>query len=195
MKKSLTLLVVTVLVLTLVVPTVAIAGGSHGGGPKGKGQSAKAERTAAKESRKADKVAAKSSKAAEKAVVKAARKAPPVAAVAVESDVTSPSTDASPSTEATKAVGAGVANAFARITRNIQRKLDKFGEGAVVPPGLMSVWLKFASWLGDTSAKPWVTDGTNDDGATPSTETSPNVPASTDASTTPNSLPPGVPVL
>lgn len=195
MKKSLTLFVVAVLLLTLVLPAVALAGGGRGGGPKGKGQAAKAERSAAKESRKSDKAAEKASKADEKAAAKAARKVPPVASVAVESEVSSPSTDASPSTEATKAVGAGVRNALARITRNIQRKIEKYGESAMVPSGLMSVWLKFASWLGDTSLAPWLDDGTSDGGVTPSTETSPSVPASTDSSTTPTLLPPGVPVL
>jgi hypothetical protein len=54
------------------------------------------------------------------------------------------------SDEATSAPGAGVNNAFTRITANIEKALAKIEAGTKmqVPPGLMRVWLKFAGWLG-----------------------------------------------
>ena len=62
------------------------------------------------------------------------------------------------SVEATKPAWSGdsTPTPFARITANIQKSMAKVANGTKkqIPPGLMRVWLKFAGWLGVTSAPP-----------------------------------------
>lgn len=193
MRRPIITLLVLVVSAALVMPAIATAAG---GPPEGKGKPAstakggspefkdarKAEKSALKDARKAQKAAAK----AEKAQRKAERLAAGVLE-ADESEGASPSVDASPSTEGTKSVGAGVANALSRITRNIERRIEKFGWDAGVPMGLMRVWMKFSTWLGnDTGAPPWTPPVSDDTSPIPppSGDTSPTSPPSGEESPT-----------
>lgn len=147
MRKSFTLIVVTMLVVALAAPAVVLAGGKGSGGKK------PAARSAPKQVRVKPQVAAKAAKREMKGVRKQLRM------TSLESSPTSPST------EATKSVGPGVANALSHIIANITRKLAKFGEDFRLSFGLLSVWTKFSTWLGQpTDVRPW--------------ETSPTVPGS-----------------
>jgi hypothetical protein len=94
----------------------------------------------------------------------------------------SPSTEPSPSAEATKTKGAWsrdtTPTAYASITKNIMKRLEK---GKFVPPGLMRVWYKFTAWLGmaDQATPPWepvlpppsTPDSPTVDGSTPDSPT------------------------
>lgn len=109
---------------------------------------------------------------------------------------TSPSTEPSPSAEATKTKGAWsrdtTPTAYSSITKNIMKRLEK---GKFVPPGLMRVWYKFTAWLGlaDVATPPWepvtpppsTPDSPTVDGSTPD---SPTVDGST--SDSPTVIPP-----
>lgn len=176
MKKSIIALLVIVVTAALIMPGIASAAG---GPPEGKGKPAATATkggAADKEVRKAEKAAAKEAKAQAKAERKAA-----MAPEADESEATSPSV------EGTKTVGRGVTNALARITRNIERRLEKFGWDEALPAGLMSVWQKFSTWLGnDTSVTPWTPPVSDDTSPTPdpSGDTSPTPPPSGEESPT-----------
>ncbi len=54
------------------------------------------------------------------------------------------------STPASPTAHPGISNAFSHITANLDRMLAMVASGhkKQLPPGLVSVWLKFASWLG-----------------------------------------------
>lgn len=193
---------VAVLVCTaLATPGVASASGGRpdgagkpGGVPKGKavGHQARVEERA--EAKAAAKGAAKDAGRGRRAV-----EAPRQFGASDATPSIDPSRPVEPtrSVEGTKAVGGGVANALMRITRNIERRIAKFGWDEGVPMGLMRVWLKFTTWLGgDTSANPWTprTSGDATGTPTPGTETSPTPPPSGETSGSVETSPPGAPV-
>ena len=198
MRRTVASLLVVAVVASMAIPAVAFAGGK-GGNSKGNGEwgavsadeDARAAQAAiardaraqaksarkdtgaqAKRSRAEAKARANDARRQEKLLSKAAREEARRAAKrakAASSEVTSPTLDASPSVDATKTVGPGVSNALARITRNLERRIAKFGWGAKLPPGLVRVWLKFSGWLGnDTSATPWTPPVSADTSLTPS---------------------------
>lgn len=184
MKKTFSILITAAVSAALLVPAVATAGGPAA---KGKGNGASAKVATQESAPVADKATRKTARKQAKGAVKVERKQAKAAAkiikapVVSESSDESPSIESSPSADATRAVGHGVANALARITRNIERKIAKFGAGAKLPLGLMNTWFKFSTWLGnDTTMNPW----------TPpvSTDSSPTPPPSTDTSPTPDSV-------
>jgi len=131
--------------------------------------SAEASRAALKAQRRAEKAAAYSAKFAARDAKKAARKVAQdqrKAARALEASgvpgsvAESGSAPASAGVDATRAVGPGVSNAFVRITGNLEKSVAKVTAGTKkrVPPGLVRVWLKFATWLGiDKATMPVVT--------------------------------------
>lgn len=154
MKRGISVLIMVALVATLAVPVAAFAKGPEKA--KGyesavaKGKPDHSQKAADKDARKAEKAAAKEERKAEKAASKAAR--------GMEaSEIESGSVDASGSTVASVTAGPGVSNAFTRITANLEKSLAKIAAGKKrqLPPGLVRVWLKFASWLGvDPSTMP-----------------------------------------
>ena len=81
------------------------------------------------------------------------------------------------SAEVSRTVGPGIANAFARITANLEKSLAKIAAGkkSQLPPGLVGVWMKFAAWLGvDQSLMPGYVPpagSTDDSGSVTSTIT------------------------
>lgn len=162
MKKLLTILLATALIGALAAPSVALAkgGNSHGRNTSSHGKKFAAQASAettpvTKAERKAAKTAARIQRKAAKVAAKTARKA------------ARPSVEGSESVEPTESVessvGAGIPNAFARITSNLEKSLAKIAAGkkAQLPPGLVSVWQKFAGWLGiDLTTQPGFTGST-----------------------------------
>lgn len=175
MKKTIATLLTLALVASFSIPAVA---GAAGGPGSGKGKSG--TRMASTATRGTKTSGAKQARVQAKTQAKQAGvEARKVRKQAHASRVASPSAEATPSAETTKAVGHGVVNALQHITSNIQRKIAKFGWDARLPMGLMSTWLKFSTWLGnDTSVMPWVAPVSND--------TSPTPAPSGDASPTPS---------
>lgn len=145
MKWTITRVIALALMAMLMFPVTTPAKGKpdQAGKPaaatKAKGDKAaeKTERAASKEARQQTKAERKSAKSAAKAERKSA------AGAALED---SASVDASGSVEATPSVS----NAFTRITTNLEKSLAKIAAGkkTQLPPGLVRVWMKFASWLG-----------------------------------------------
>lgn len=194
-------LVAALLCATLVLPGVAQASGRRPEGagkpadvPKGKAVGYHTKATTRIEAKTAAKGRADAAGRRQRAVE---------APVRTESDDATPSIDPSrpveptSSVEGTRAVGKGVANALSRITRNIERRIAKFGWDEGVPMGLVRVWLKFTTWLGgDTSANPWTprTPGDTTTTPTPGTDTSPTPPPSGETSGSVEPSVPGAPV-
>ncbi len=180
MKKPILATVSVMLVASLVVPGIAFAQGNgknQGGAARGKAarvavasaqqeaRNDKAAEKAAHAQAKAERVAAKAERKAAKAAEKQARKAlkptTKAAAVSAAAEATEvvggddASGSVEPSVEATH--GPGIAVAFSRITSNLEKSLDKMAAGKKkqLPPGLIRVWNKFASWLGvDLTTRP-----------------------------------------
>lgn len=153
------------LLVALVLPAIALAKGhGRGNGRMAPGQ-AKKQRAASAENtpgRTGHSKAAKSlvhrSKKAKVSHGKAAKAGKVGAAAAIVAASDEPSGGVDPSeTVGPIHVGRGVPNAFSHITRNIEKAMAKVAAGTKkqVPPGLMRVWMKFAGWLGVTSAPPW----------------------------------------
>ena len=176
MKKPMRTFIAMALAAMLILPTVAFAQGPPKSGERDRDSgpgvtrdrdsataerdSAKAERTqrhqAQKTARKAqldaDKTARKELRTAEKAARVTERRAEKAAREAGrpdDADEPTRSADPTRSIDATRSVGPGVNNAFARITRNLERSLAKMADGSKkqLPPGLVRTWLKFAAWL------------------------------------------------
>lgn len=114
----------------------------------GKG-AAKARRSATL----AEKPTAHGRKAAAMATAAAAGIVVPTSEASSTEQPAAESGDASPATgsvDTSGSVGGGVGNAFKHITANLEKALAKVESGSMkqLPPGLVRVWLKFASWLG-----------------------------------------------
>lgn len=133
-------------------------------GPSGAKDAATAEKAAAKAARKAAKAAARAERKAAKATglessvsAEGATGSPDGSLEPTPAVETSGSTDASPPVEAEEGDGPGIENALASITRNLEKSLAKIADGKKkqLPPGLVRVWQKFASWLGiDPTTQP-----------------------------------------
>lgn len=145
MKRSTILILAIVLVVVLTSPALAFA--SKGDG-KSNGNGKPAAAAAAAKNKSKD---APPHKADSKVKTPAKTHMPKSSVDASEAP------EPPESTEATSTPGAGIGNAFTRITSNIEKALAKIEAGTKtqVPPGLIRVWLKFAGWLGiDASTMP-----------------------------------------
>lgn len=164
MKKLLSFLLVTAMIAAFALPSIAVAkpGNGHGRKAGAQGWAARSEASAettpvTKAERKAAKTTAKLEAKAARTAAKAAR----MAAKPVKSADESESVEASESVESS--VGAGIPNAFSRITTNLEKSLAKIAAGkkTQLPPGLVRVWQKFATWLGiDLTTQPGFTGST-----------------------------------
>lgn len=162
MKKLLATVLAVALIGVLAAPSIALAKGGNGHGRSGSSHGKKFAAQASSETtpvtkadRKAAKKAARLERKAAKVAAKAARKA---AKPSVEG-----SESIEPSESVESSVGAGIPNAFSRITSNLEKSLAKIAAGKMtqLPPGLVNVWQKFAGWLGiDLTTQPGFTGST-----------------------------------
>jgi hypothetical protein len=216
-RKYMSIVLCIAVVAAFAVPATALARGGAGKKPTaGKSAQAHGKKATSQASAKTPKGQAKkaagsgsaveakgkSAKGQAKKAAKAAGAASLAGALKLKSHskfasvMTSPSTEPSPSAEATKTKGAwsrdATPTAYFSITKNIMKRLEK---GKFVPPGLKRVWYKFTAWLGlaDEATPPWepvmpppsTPESPTVDGSTPD---SPTVDGSTPDS--PTVLPP-----
>lgn len=149
MQKIVNTTVAAVLVASLVFPLSASAKGGPGdhGRRAAKQQVAIAGKSAAKVS--TDTASAKAARKAARRQAKTLAKQERVAAK--QAREASRAAEASETTAAaSESATPNVAPAFSRIMSNLEKSVSKVlsGTKSQLPPGLVRVWLKFASWLG-----------------------------------------------